>query len=324
MDIKMLLQSIIKSEGPMRLDRFMGLVSDYYYTHRQPFGSGGDFITSPEINSSFANAIGIWLYQVIKTNQPKEFQLLELGAGSGALIKNLLKFIDDIPDLSSKLKITSLIEKSPAMISRQKDLLVDFDIRWLDSITESEDIFTVVIANEFFDALPIRQFIFEEDGWKEAFIGYKDEFYFIKTQANLNHKADIGDILEHSYQSELHASEIGSFIKGAGGAGLIIDYGYTKPFKEATLQSIMGHKPVHLLEFIGESDWSAHVNFSLLESFFSSKGLFCNLNTQRDFLMRHGIEEMMRRSPKSLDRLIGADEMGVLFKVMEIHYAKKS
>lgn len=308
----------------MRLDRFMGLVSDYYYTNRQPFGSSGDFITSPEISSSFANVIGIWLYQVIKTNQPKEFQLVELGAGNGTLIKNLLKFIDAIPELASKLKITSLIEKSPTMISRQKDLLAIYDIRWLDSITESEDIFTVVIANEFFDALPIRQFIFEEDGWKEIFIGYNDEFYFIKTKANLKDNADVGDILEHSYQSELHASEIGSFIKSSGGAGLVIDYGYTKPFKEATLQSIMGHKPVPLLQFIGESDWSAHVNFSFLESVFSSKGLFCNLHTQRDFLIGYGIEEIMRRSPKSLDRLIGEDQMGLLFKVMEIYYAKKS
>lgn len=319
MNIKRLLQSMIESEGPMRLDRFMGLVSDYYYTNKQPFGADGDFITSPEISKSFANAIGMWLYQVIKTNQPREFQLLEIGSGNGVLIKNILKFINAIPDLVSKLKITSLIEKSPSMISRQKDLLIDFDIRWLDSIVESENIFTVVLANEFFDALPVRQFIFEEDGWKEVFIGYKDEFCFIKTKANLRHKGDVGDVFEHSYQSELHASEIGSFIKSAGGAGLIIDYGYTQPFKEATLQSIMGHNSVPLLQFIGESDWSAHVNFSLLEDVFSSKGLFCNLHTQRDFLMRHFIEEMMMRSPKSLDRLIGEDAMGLLFKVMEIH-----
>lgn len=320
MDIKILLQKIIKSEGPMRLDRFMAIVSDYYYNYRQPFGRQGDFITSPEISTSFANAIGNWLYNVIKTRQPDQFQLLELGPGNGTLIKNLLNYIKIIPELSSILKQAYLIEKSSSMISKQQQLLEGENVKWLTNISEAENIFTVVIANEFFDALPVRQFIYEKNGWKETFVGYKDTegFSFVKTTAILSSKPDVGDILEHSYQSELYASEIASCIKRAGGSALIIDYGYTSPFKEATLQAIMNHKAVPLLKFIGEADWSAHVNFSFLEDIFSSNGLSSNLSTQRDFLIRNGIEEMIKSTPKSLDRLIGIDSMGLLFKVMEV------
>lgn len=320
-----ILHRMLRLDGPMRLDRFMALVVEHYYANHHVFGAAGDFITAPEISPCFAQVISNWLYELWERRGRGAMQLVELGPGNGTLMHDLLRGNDRYPGLSEAIKTITMIERSKELVDRQKQKLSHRGdkVVWQDSIRGLDDVFTVVIANEFFDALPIRQWINEEDGLSEIYVSLDAEsnFKFVKTPVvGQLFKGSVNHIIEFSPQLEMYGREISATLQEKSGAALIIDYGYIEPITCGTLQAVKAHKYHQLLCGIGEADWTAHVNFARLLEVMRGGSIFHEVSTQGDFLKRFGIEDMLPVGSDSLLRLTDRAEMGELFKVLFIEY----
>lgn len=323
MSLEAILQRMIKLDGPMRLDRFMAILTNHYYENHHIFGPQGDFITAPEISPHFSYAISNWLYAIWQNHNKPKLQIVEMGPGNGTMMHDLLHGNSRYPDLQAAMQPTIMIERSKELIARQQEKLKGHNITWRDSLDDIGNYFTIIIANEFFDAMPVRQWISEDAGWSEIFITFNqtEGFQLVKGAGFLDATFPVGSIIETSPQSTLYATEISQALKTFGGAALIIDYGYIEPPMQSTLQAVKNHKHHKLLDDIGTADWTAHVNFAELSKILQLGSSHCKVSTQRDFLIGLGIENMMLKNPHSLNRLIGEKQMGVLFKVLEVIYS---
>ncbi len=333
----------LKKSHNFSLDKFIDL-SLYnkkfgYYMKKDPFGKKGDFITSPNISRLFSEMISIWIISFWKSlGSPKKFNLIELGAGNGEMMKVIIESFQNFPIFLSSCNFI-IHEKSPLLIKLQRKKLSKTKIKWVSKISEIKKIPCVFIANEFFDSIAIKQFIKKENLWFEKFVNFKDPnkaFFFEKKvdikkiEKKINFKISRGqNFIEYSELGLNYLETISKFIKKNRGGLLLIDYGYTEKKMKNTLKAVSNHKFANILDNIGNADITHNINFNLFKEFTKKlKGLDINLTTQKEFLLKIGIKQRAEILSKNksflkkadifyrLDRLINEKQMGSLFKVM--------
>jgi SAM-dependent MidA family methyltransferase len=311
------LREWIRAEGPISVEAYMAACNEHYYATRDPLGAAGDFTTAPEISQMFGELVGACLADCWRrAGKPKCPVYIELGPGRGTLAADALRVMEKA-GLSTDVE---LVEASPALIEEQSERF-DHAYWHSDLTTIQSDGSRLIVANEFFDALPIRQWVGEEER-KVASDG--DQFQFT---------AD-GPIREDAPARDRYAWEIGAQLDVYGGVALIIDYGHTRSAPGDTLQAVKEHRFADPLANPGEQDLTAHVDFEAL-----AKAIDPAINvivsgpvTQGEWLRRLGIDQraqsLIASNPdkrhdieQAMHRLCGRDEMGDLFKVMAIRSA---
>ncbi len=335
--LKALLIRRIAENGPMSVAEFMSDCLMHpehgYYATRDPLGRRGDFITAPEISQIFGEMIGLCLAQSwLDQGAPAPFALAEAGPGRGTLMADILRATRHVPGFQAALQL-HLIERSEPLKSAQRQRLGRDDITWHDHPGSLPDLPLFLVANEFFDALPVRQFQREGAAWRERRIGLADgTLTFGLTDPiaypPLAHRLEDtapGDIVEISIAANLASELIGSKIARHGGAALIIDYGDWRSLGD-TLQAVERHCPVDPLDRPGQADLTTHVDFEALAQ--ASPSRHSRLTPQGVFLERLGITARAQALADKLNgatldshvaahrRLTHSAEMGTLFKVL--------
>jgi NADH dehydrogenase [ubiquinone] 1 alpha subcomplex assembly factor 7 len=270
------IQRLILHNGPIGIDRYMSLCLTHpvhgYYVTRDPLGARGDFITAPEISQMFGEMIGLWAADTWqKMGAPLIVHLVELGPGRGTLMSDLLRVARKLPAFYDALHI-HLLDASPVLRTLQKKALEAFEkpLHWHDDLTSLPDGPVIIIANEFFDALPVRHFVKSHQGWHERQIGLDDNCHLCFGLApdcdpSLKIEAPLNSIWEVSPARSQMMQEVADQIMTKGGAALIIDYGYTKPSLGETLQAMRAHGFSNPLLDPGLADLTAHVDFPTLQ-----------------------------------------------------------
>jgi SAM-dependent MidA family methyltransferase len=343
------IRRLIALAGPMPVSEFMGLClghpqHGYYVTH-DPIGATGDFTTSPEISQMFGELLGLWAAAAWRQmDSPANVRLIELGPGRATMMADMLRAANVMREFRQTLEV-HLVESSPALIARQKQTLsnIDVAITWHDTLIDVPEGPAIILANEFFDALPINQAIKQADGWHERVIGVDAEgkFAFALTPEPLRffeqtlppqvRMAEVGSLYE--WRSDTQALEVGRRVVRGGGAALIIDYGHVRSDVGDTFQAIARHSFADPLKTPGLADITAHVDFDALSRATEAVGARAHGPvTQGDFLQRLGVEtraltlmqkashEVAEDIASGLKRLIGGGRggMGELFKVLGI------
>ena len=327
----------IAARGPIGLDAYMALCLGHpqlgYYATRDPLGAAGDFVTAPEISQMFGELIGAWLAQVWDDQgRPERFVLAELGPGRGTLMRDALRAARGMPGFLAAAELW-LVETSPALRARQADLLPG--ARWTDSDQELPDGPLFLVANEFFDALPIRQFQRTDALWRERLIGAREDgaLHFLWDAPRGDAALDArfaavpdGAIVEVSAAGEAVAARIGARIAKAGGAALILDYGAWDGTGD-TFQAVRGHAPADPLAEPGAADLTAHVRFRALAEVSPARAH--GAVPQGTLLERLGIGARARllaaRHPAAAAEIVAAHrrlthpaEMGEVFKAVAL------
>lgn len=339
----------IKLAGPMPVRQFMTLClthPDYgYYTTRDPLGAGGDFITSPEISQVFGELIGLWAASAWHMmGQPENVRLIELGPGRGTMLMDAMRAAQVVPAFRSAI-VLHLIEVNPKLRERQQQGLGTLDVpsMWHESFDEVPEGPAIVLANEFFDALPINQAIKQFNGWYERVIEVDQDDNLVFGIANeviplfdqlvpmAVRDAPVGAIYE--WRTDNLALGIGQRVTREGGAALIIDYGHTKSGTGETLQAVGGHAFVNPLISPGEVDLTAHVDFEAITLAAESMGAHIHGPVDQASMLRNlGIDKRAAAlkayaSPEkaaeidaACQRLLGEARtgMGKLFKAVAI------
>jgi SAM-dependent MidA family methyltransferase len=336
----------IKATGPISVADYMAECLLHptmgYYQSRDPFGAQGDFITAPEISQMFGELIGLCLAQTwIDQGQPQGCVLAELGPGRGTLMADILRATRGVPGFHDAMRVC-LVEASAPLRARQAETLQSYAPEWFDTVADLPKGPLFVIANEFFDALPIRQFIRTKEGWSERLIGGTDALGFglgtptpqPALQYRLEDTQD-GDLVEICEPAAPILRDLALRIGQHGGAGLIIDYGDWRSLGD-TLQALKAHDPVDPLLTPGEADLTAHVDFESLTMACADTGCaFTRVTPQGVFLERLGITPRAQALASRLTgkpltdlqsahrRLTHPEEMGNLFKVLGLFPAPK-
>jgi NADH dehydrogenase [ubiquinone] 1 alpha subcomplex assembly factor 7 len=340
------LARMIAMDGPLPIATFMALAQHDpqhgFYAARESIGARGAFVTAPEISQIFGELVGLWCGQVWRDQgSPRRPRFVELGPGRGTLMRDALRALALVPEFLAECEIV-FVEGSPALEAQQRARLNDppAPIRWVrqwDEIAHDRPLF--LVANEFFDALPIRQFVATERGWCERMVALAADggLAFALAPVStalavppLRGAVEPGAVYEISRAAEALAKNIGGVIAGQGGAALLIDYGYADKGFGDTLQAVAHHARVDILHAPGESDVSAHVDFcALAGAAQSNSARVCGPIPQGDFLRALGIgtraaklvaenPDMMQEISCAVERLTAEQEMGALFKVMAI------
>ena len=339
----------IKKSDVISLDKFIYL-SLYnkkfgYYMKKNPFGKQGDFITAPNVSRLFSEMIAIWIISFWENlGSPKQFNLIELGGGNGEMMKILIESFQNFPSFQKSCNLI-IHEKSPTLIRMQKKKLSKSKIIWISKINKLKKNPSIFIANEFFDAMPIKQFKKYESFWYEKFVKFenftKASFVEKKTdikkiEKKLNFKISQNqDFIEYSESGLDYLKNISNFIKKNTGGLLLIDYGYLDKRMKNTLQAVSNHKFANILDNIGGVDITHNINFELFKKFTHKLGGLDNyLDTQKNFLIKMGIKQRAELISKDknfskkadifyrLNRLIDEKQMGTLFKVMFVKNKK--
>jgi cyclopropane-fatty-acyl-phospholipid synthase len=339
----------LKKSRNFTLDKFIDL-SLYdkkhgYYTKKNSFGKDGDFITAPNISRLFSEMIAIWIVSFWHSlGAPKKFNLIELGAGNGEMMRVLIESFQNFPSFLNSCNFI-IHEKSPSLIKIQKKKLIKTQIIWISKINKLKKIPNIFIANEFFDAIAIKQFRKKNNSWFEKFINFNDKnkvsFFekkidIKKVEKKIKFKlAQNQNFIEYSEQGLNYLKDICKIIKRNTGGLLLIDYGYTNGKMKNTLQAISNHKFANILENIGDVDITHNINFNLFKKFMKQMGgLESNLTTKKKFLIKMGIKQRAEIISKNqnflrkadiyyrLHRLIDEKQMGNLFKFMLIKNQK--
>ena len=329
----------------LSLDQFINLAlydkNSGYYMKQNPFGEDGDFITAPNITRLFSEIIAIWLITFLKSlGFPKKINLIELGAGNGEMMKVICETLKNFPEHFSSCNFM-IHEKSQYLIEQQKKNLKSEKITWIKNLEENFTDPTIFLANEFFDALPIKQFFKRQDDWYEKFVDLTNpkeaKFNEVKTNIKLIEEklnfeiSKEQNIIEYSPDAFKYLKIIADTIEKNEGGILIIDYGYLNQKMQDTLQAVNNHKYSNILENIGESDITYNINFNLFQKFINQyKNLDTLVTTQKKFLTSMGILQRAEIVSKDIAfskktdlfyrirRLIDEKQMGELFKVMLI------
>jgi len=341
-----MLAAEIREQGPIGVDRFMaGALGDPqhgYYMTRDPLGIEGDFITSPEISQIFGEIIGLWFAEHWQAmGAPEPVHLIELGPGRGTLMADLLRALRVLPACRAAVTV-HLVETSPVLAEAQRRTLACFhpDIipRWHATLGTVPDGPTLLVANEFFDALPIRQWLRHDGKWHERRVALDPDGSFIFVCGEIGFptpeppgEIPDGAILETADPASEIATMIGDRLRRAAGAALLIDYGHPETATGETLQAVKAHRPVPVLNEPGEADITAHVDFAALAGALRAGGAVTGaLQTQGKFLIENGAELRAERlcrqaSPeqaisirRGLQRLIDPTGMGRLFKILPV------
>ena len=339
----------LKKNHNLPLDKFINF-SLYdkkygYYMKKNPFGKEGDFITAPNISRLFSEMIAIWIVSFWQSlGSPKKFNLVELGAGNGEMMKDLIESFKNFPIFLSSCNFM-IHEKSSSLIKIQKKKLTKTKIRWISRLNKIKKEPCIFIANEFFDAIAIKQFRKEGNIWFEKFVSLKNNgktSFFEKKIDNKKIEKKIKfkisknqNFIEYSELGFIYLKDISKIIKKNTGGLLMIDYGYNEKKMKNTLRAISNHKFANILENIGNIDITHNINFDLFKNFIKQMGgLENNLSTQKEFLLKMGIKqraEIISRNQSflkkadiyyRLEKLIDEKQMGNLFKVLLIKNKK--
>lgn len=323
-NIRETLESMIRENGPVSIATFMGLVLPHYYGTRDPLGREGDFITAPEISQMFGEMIGVFLADAwIKMGGPSPVALTEAGPGRGTLMADILRATRHVPGFADAVRI-HLIETSPSLRARQRDVLGGYDVTWHDDITSLPDMPVLFVGNEFLDALPIHQIQYAKGQWHERVIGLSvagDLVYGlglpVAPPMGVQGAAE-GDIFEHAPARVDFTKALADHIRHHGGVAVLIDYGHDRSACGDTLQAVRDHKFVEVLSNIGDADLTSHVDFDALKRAIEDDVAVSGPVGQGAFLYRLGIGLRAEKlqQPDMLHRLASPDQMGELFRVM--------
>ena len=341
------IRRLIGVAGPMPIAQYMRLCLTHpqhgYYVNRDPLGAGGDFVTSPEISQMFGELIGLWMAAVWRQmGGPEDIRIIELGPGRGTLMHDALRAAKVVDGFRSAI-VVHLVEISPALqeIQERRLAVLDVPVLWHAKLDEVPAGASIVIANEFVDALPVHQAVKQDDGWHERAVGIGPDGRLVMTAARdpLPHfetsmprglrQAPVGAIYE--WRADEFALELGRRMRNQG-AALIIDYGHDHYGLGDTLQAVAGHSFTDPLRAPGKADLTAHVDFEALAQCAESMGARIHGPIrQRELFLHLGIEKraaaLKASTPlKAADievafsRLIaeGARGMGELFKAIAI------
>ena len=324
---------LIASFGPVPVARFMGESNAHYYATRDPLGSAGDFTTAPEISQMFGELAGLWLADLWdRAGRPRDAVYAELGPGRGTLAKDALRAM-----AGARLRPeVHLVEGSPELRALQTAAVPGATFHD-DAAGLPEHRPLLLVANEFLDALPIRQLVRTEAGWRERMIGLEGEgFAFVAGPQPMDQvvpaafaDCPAGTIVEANPGAAAVVGEIAQRLVSQGGAALFVDYGHLEPRTGSTLQAVKGHRTVDPLAMPGEADLTAHVDFAMLAEIAGRAGCRVQAATQGQWLAAIGIalraEALARAEPAraaevamARDRLTAPGQMGELFKVMAI------
>jgi SAM-dependent MidA family methyltransferase len=343
----------IAAAGPMPVGEFMTLcLTDHdhgYYTTRDPLGERGDFVTSPEISQMFGELIGLWMAAVWKKmGEPPNVRIVELGPGRGTMMHDALRAAKVMPAFRDAA-VLHLVEISPVLQGEQEKTLeqLPVPIFWHAALREVPKGPVIVIANEFFDALPINQAVKTGDGWHERRIEIDTDGnlalalapdptpHFERLLPPAVRRAPVNTIYE--WRPDTVAMELGRRLADDGGAALVIDYGHVESAPGDTLQAVGKHAYVDPLTTPGAIDLTAHVDFqALARAVEAMSAASYGPLEQADFLRRLGIETRAsalkaKATPAAaadidtaLSRLIGQGRtgMGALFKVAAYAHPK--
>jgi NADH dehydrogenase [ubiquinone] 1 alpha subcomplex assembly factor 7 len=327
-----IIRDMITEEGPMALDRYMALCLSHprygYYMTRDPFGASGDFTTAPEISQVFGELIGVWVVQAWQMmDSPRKFALVELGPGRGTLMADILRVLKK-SEAAARAAQVHFVEMSPVL--REAQSAVVPDATWHNNIASLPALPSVIIANEFLDALPIRQFEREGGHSFERRIATESEgLRIVKLPSAFPFSARGEGVWEDHSIREAFGTALGDHLAQVKGLALIIDYGHANSSFGDTLQALKTHQRSSITDFPGEADLTAHVDFESLARGLAKGGIRkVSLMTQGEFLNAMGIVQrtaMLRQTvsgeaEQSLvaasTRLAHPSHMGQLFKVM--------
>lgn len=342
------LRTVLKIEKWLSISEFMKIAlhdPKYgYYSQQQAIGAQNDFITAPEVSQLFGESLGLWILNSWeKLGSLSPFVVLELGPGRGTLLADLLRLISQRACLLHGMRLY-LVEVNPYLKAQQESKLSSYNPRWFDSVSSaleaSQELPIFVIANEFLDVFPIHQYILTPDGWRERGIqiGASEDLEFSLRESSLDtnyllfpYNAKEGDIFETCPPAIEIINQVSDYITQYQGGALFIDYGYKEGGGD-TLQALYQHRYVSPLEHLGKADLTAHVHFgALLTCLERFPSLDKNFSSQRDFLKQCGIEiwaqKLMQKASsqqreamvQGLHRLVSPEQMGALFKVLEVH-----
>ena len=330
----------ILASGPIGLDRYMGLCLSHpvhgYYRTRDPLGARGDFVTAPEISQMFGELIGVWIAASWGAmGAPADLALVELGPGRGTLMQDALRALSRAaPGLRPALH---LVETSPVLRTEQGSRLSGAAPTWHESIETLPHGPTLVIANEFFDALPVRQFQRAERGWFERLVGLSADGGALafglaaKPDTRIGASGPTGVLMTLPGAALDTVRGLARRVVADRGAVLAIDYGHVRPGFGDSLQAVRGHAFVPPLAAPGEADLTTHVDFTALGRAATGEGAILHGPVdQRDFLLALGLRERAERlgrdaSPAQRDAITAAATrltdpsrrgMGSLFKAM--------
>lgn len=319
-----------------------------YYTTREPFGASGDFITAPEISQMFGELLGLWAAETwLRLGSPSPFVLAELGPGRGTMMADMLRATSRVPGFAEAAQVV-LVEASPRLRQIQAQTLSAYPVAWVGTLEALPPGPLVLLANEFIDALPIRQFVRTPEGVAERMVGLDAAgklAFGLRPGARLDPRgearlaaAPLGAVLEICPLGLSIAEKLGARLVATGGAALLVDYGHAGE-REAgggfgdTLQALYRHAFDDVLAHPGEADLTAHVDFVALARAASTAGAraFGPL-TQGALLQRLGLDDRafrLKRAASEADRemveaarlrLAGSDDgqMGTLFKALAL------
>ncbi|MDQ1899181.1 SAM-dependent methyltransferase [Paracoccus sp. WLY502] len=320
----------IRATGPITLADYMEICLLHprygYYATRDPFGVQGDFTTAPEIHQMFGELCGLALAQAwMDQGSPAPFTLAEIGPGRGTLMADMLRAIRKAPGMGEAVEV-ALIEASPHLRQIQRDRLGA--VAHLDTVEELPEKPLFLMANEFFDALPIRQYQRIPDGWCERMVGLADEGLRLGLGpvVQLPRDGQPGDVVEECPAAPAIVEGIARRIAGHGGAAIFVDYGGWNGYGD-TFQALRNHAPEDPLACPGEADLTAHVDFAPLAAAAIRAGAVASRPIhQGDWLLSLGAAQRAERlaaagdggAMAALRRLTHPDEMGHLFKAMAI------
>ena len=332
----------IRADGPMSIASYMEEALFHprwgYYATRDPLGARGDFITAPEVSQMFGELIGLWCAELWqRMGAPDPVLLVELGPGRGTLMRDALRAARLVPEFGRAVRL-HLIERSPVLRAAQGRALADAAPRWHDDLSELPPGPVLLVANEFLDALPIRQYVQSSDGWHERVVALArggDALAFaldpaVAADAALPSAAP-GAIREIRPAARTLARALGTRLTEHGGAALFIDYGYWPSGCGDTLQAVRHHRTHDVLDAPGAADLTAHVDFADFAQAAAAAGARAwGPVEQGAFLARLGIAARAARlaADASADqallirsgcrRLIDPTQMGRLFKALAL------
>jgi len=343
------LRARLNREGALTVADFMGEALTHplsgYYMRGDPFGApspeGGDFVTAPEISQMFGELIGVWCAETwMRLGQPAHCLLVELGPGRGTLMADALRATRQVPGFFDAIDV-HLVEVSPALRERQREALGAHDVTWLGNVGQIPEAPMLVIANEFFDALPVRQFEQTAEGWAERLVVLAPDgnlSFALAAPSPANRvliPTDLRDAPEGTLAEVCPAglniaAFLGHRLARQPGAALIVDYGPATPTAGPTLQALRRHRRHEVLEEPGTADLTAHVDFASLAQAAGAAG--CAIHGpigQGAFLEALGIElraaQLAERAPAAAGaiaaarrRLTDPEQMGELFKVLAL------
>jgi SAM-dependent MidA family methyltransferase len=338
----------IKSEGFLTVRDYMEASNECYYENETVFGKHGDFITSPEISQVFGELLGMFFITVWhQSGMPKPFRLIELGAGRGTMMCDMLRIAKQVPEFFDALAV-HIVEKSSKLKQAQHDAIFkaldegeEWRVCWHDDVSDIPDGFSCFVGNEFLDALPVTQLVKKAGDWFEKVVRFDGEKLVFDTMPNkagenitefLSQRAKDapdGKTAELNFDSLNIIKEISDHINKNSGVALFIDYGHKNSNYGETLQAMKQHKFVDVLQYAGKADLTAHVDFEALKrQALLQNAKVCEIKNQGELLKGLGIDYRTMKlcenaSPEDVkniklanQRLVDENQMGELFKAI--------